>query len=152
MLTFIEGEAEVEVVVVVGEVTEEEEGGEEEGRDNRAQATAWFAPFPPNPVSKDVTRRVSPAEGTRGVRVMKSMFREPITAIVRVCAAMVWLSPSGLGGVRCGLEVGMMLRYGEPSSCLKGFGLSSTRFSVFVSEKSKPHFMTDKIPKVLFWG
>jgi len=76
MLTFIEGGEGGE------EEEEEEEDVEVDAEESRAQATAWFAPFPPKPVSKDVTRRVSPAEGMRGVRVMKSMFREPITAIV----------------------------------------------------------------------
>ena len=45
-------------------------------------ATAWFAPLPPKPVVKDVAVMVSPAAGMRGVVVMKSMLREPITATV----------------------------------------------------------------------
>lgn len=53
------------------------DGGEGCLRDARAQATAWLAPFPPQPVLKDVAVRVSPARGRRGVRVMRSVFREP---------------------------------------------------------------------------
>jgi hypothetical protein len=40
-----------------------------------------LAPLPPKPVENELEVRVSPASGTRGVRVMKSMLREPITAI-----------------------------------------------------------------------
>lgn len=45
-------------------------------------ATAWFAPLPPGWTFMDVAVRVSPAPGTRGVEVTKSMFREPMTNIV----------------------------------------------------------------------
>ena len=41
-------------------------------REERAQATAWLAPFPPGPVVKDVAVSVSPARGMRGVRVTRS--------------------------------------------------------------------------------
>jgi hypothetical protein len=37
--------------------------------------------LPPKPVEKELEVRVSPGPGTRGVRVMKSMLREPITAM-----------------------------------------------------------------------
>jgi hypothetical protein len=50
-------------------------------RDSLAHATAWFAPLPPKPVSDELASSVSPPAGTRGVRVMKSTFKEPITAI-----------------------------------------------------------------------
>jgi hypothetical protein len=40
-----------------------------------------LAPLPPKPVEKELEVRVSPGPGTRGVRVMKSMLREPITAM-----------------------------------------------------------------------
>jgi hypothetical protein len=64
----------------------------------RAHATAWLAPLPPNPVEKEFEVRVSPGPGTRGVRVMKSMLREPITAmelegmtlLVRIFAAVMF--------------------------------------------------------------
>lgn len=41
-------------------------------------------PFPPKPVSNESAVKVSPGSGMRGVRVMKSMFRDPITAIVGI--------------------------------------------------------------------
>ena len=47
-------------------------------RERRAHATAWLAPLPPEPVEKEDERRVSPAVGRRGVRVMRSMLREPM--------------------------------------------------------------------------
>ena len=51
------------ILTVMSEV-----GGEvdEEGfeRDRRAQATAWFAPFPPAPVENEVAVMVSPPAGT----------------------------------------------------------------------------------------
>ncbi len=50
-------------------------------RDRRAHATAWLAPLPPEPVAKDSERRVSPGLGRRDVRVMRSVFREPIMVI-----------------------------------------------------------------------
>lgn len=52
------------------------------GRHSRAQATAWLAPLPPGPVWNDVPVKVSPPEGTRGVTVTRSVFREPIMVIV----------------------------------------------------------------------
>lgn len=52
------------------------------GRERRAQATAWLAPFPPGPVENEVAVRVSPPDGTRGVMVTRSVFREPMTEIV----------------------------------------------------------------------
>lgn len=52
------------------------------GRESRALATAWFAPLPPEPVEKEVAVKVSPPEGTRGVRVTRSVLREPIIVIV----------------------------------------------------------------------
>ena len=50
-------------------------------RESLAQATAWLAPLPPQPVSYDEEMRVSPAAGMRDVRVIRSVFREPITVI-----------------------------------------------------------------------
>jgi len=50
-------------------------------RDRRAHATAWLAPLPPEPVAKEWGRRVSPGLGRRDVRVMRSVFREPIMVI-----------------------------------------------------------------------
>ena len=69
-----------EVFAVGGgeEVLERLAVGEDEERESRAQATAWFAPLPPGSVWKEVAVRVSPAEGRRGVYVVRSMFREPI--------------------------------------------------------------------------
>ena len=52
------------------------------GRERRAHATAWLAPFPPGPVENDVAVSVSPPEGTRGVIVTRSVLREPITVII----------------------------------------------------------------------
>ena len=49
--------------------------------DRRAHATAWLAPLPPEPVEKDWDISVSPPEGRRVVRVIRSVFREPITVI-----------------------------------------------------------------------
>ena len=57
-------------------------------RESRAQATAWLAPLPPKPISKDSLVRVSPATGTRGVRVTRSTVREPITEITAGFEAM----------------------------------------------------------------
>ena len=54
------------------------DGGGSRLREALAQATAWLAPFPPQPVLKDVAVRVSPARGRRGVRVVRSVFREPM--------------------------------------------------------------------------
>lgn len=51
-------------------------------RESRAVATAWLAPFPPGPVEKEEAVKVSPPEGTRGVTVTRSTFREPIMVIV----------------------------------------------------------------------
>lgn len=59
--------------------TERGEGEEAEGRDRRCVATNWLAPLPPGPVVKEVAVRVSPGCGRRGVVVMRSVFREPIT-------------------------------------------------------------------------
>ena len=47
-------------------------------RESLAQATAWLAPLPPQPVSYEEEMRVSPAAGTRDVRVIRSVLREPI--------------------------------------------------------------------------
>ena len=55
------------------------------GEERRALATAWLAPLPPEPVEKEVAVKVSPPEGTRGVRVTRSVFREPMIVIV-LCA------------------------------------------------------------------
>ena len=51
-------------------------------RESRTQATAWLAPLPPEPVENEEAVRVSPPVGTRGVVVTRSVFREPIIAIV----------------------------------------------------------------------
>lgn len=50
-------------------------------RESLAQATAWLAPLPPQPVAYDEVMRVSPAVGMRDVRVIRSVLREPITVI-----------------------------------------------------------------------
>lgn len=47
---------------------------------------------------KEVAVRVSPPEGRRGVRVMKSMFREPMTAMG---AAMVVVVGGGVFDLLC---------------------------------------------------
>ena len=54
-------------------------GEDAEPRESRWQATNWLPPLPPGPVWKEVAVRVSPAWGRRGVTVMRSVFREPIT-------------------------------------------------------------------------
>ena len=59
------------------------------GGASRAQATAWLAPLPPKPVEKEFAVSVSPGSGIRGVRVMKSMLREPMTATVLFDAIIV---------------------------------------------------------------
>lgn len=41
------------------------------GRDRRAHATAWLAPFPPEPDENEDAVNVSPPEGTRGVTITK---------------------------------------------------------------------------------
>lgn len=74
--------------------------GEEEvaeGRSRRWQATNWLAPLPPGPVVKDVAVRVSPAWGRRGVVVMRSVFREPITRMdmLRGVRVGVWWGKEG---------------------------------------------------------
>jgi hypothetical protein len=55
------------------------------GRESRTQATAWFAPFPPEPVENEVAVRVSPPDGRRGVTVTRSVLREPIIVMI-LCA------------------------------------------------------------------
>ena len=50
-------------------------------RESLAQATAWLAPLPPQPVSYDEEMRVSPAAGMRDVRVIRSVLSEPITVM-----------------------------------------------------------------------
>jgi hypothetical protein len=55
---------------------------EDFGRERRAQATAWLAPFPPDPVEKDEAVKVSPPDGTRGVTVTRSVLREPIMVMI----------------------------------------------------------------------
>lgn len=52
------------------------------GRERRAQATAWLAPLPPEPVEKEEAVKVSPPAGTRGVSVTRSVFREPMMEMV----------------------------------------------------------------------
>jgi hypothetical protein len=52
------------------------------GRESRAHATAWLAPFPPGPVENEDAVRVSPPAGTRGVTVTRSVLSEPITVMV----------------------------------------------------------------------
>jgi hypothetical protein len=52
------------------------------GRERRAQATAWLAPLPPEPVEKEDAVRVSPPDGTRGVTVTRSVLREPMMVMV----------------------------------------------------------------------
>jgi len=78
------------------------------GRDRRAHARAWFAPLPPEPVAKEWERSVSPGEGRRGVRVIRSVFREPIIVIWGVGMMGVgfggWGWNGGVRGVRGGLE------------------------------------------------
>lgn len=59
------------------------------GEDRRAHATAWFAPLPPGDVVKEVEGRVSPGLGRRGVRVVRSVFREPIVRIVGIFAGSI---------------------------------------------------------------
>ena len=49
--------------------------------ERRAHATAWLAPLPPDPVAKDSDFKVSPASGTRDVRVIRSLLIEPTTVI-----------------------------------------------------------------------
>ena len=49
--------------------------------ERRAHATAWLAPLPPDPVAKDSDVKVSPAPGTRDVRVIRSLLSEPTTVI-----------------------------------------------------------------------
>src|SRR5579863_1359813 len=44
-------------------------------------ATAWFAPLPPNPRSNFWPKIVSPAWGKRSEKVVRSMFALPITAM-----------------------------------------------------------------------
>lgn len=51
-------------------------------RDNLAQATAWFAPFPPELVEKELAESVSPPLGTREVKVVRSTFKEPIMVMM----------------------------------------------------------------------
>ena len=48
----------------------------------RAQATAWFAPFPPRTVRKSAPMIVSPAIGMRGVFTTRSILALPTTRIV----------------------------------------------------------------------
>lgn len=71
-----------------GAGTEDDPGGEgwrdDDDDDRRAQATAWLQPLPPQPVEKEVALRVSPGRGRRGVRVMRSVLREPMMVIVGV--------------------------------------------------------------------
>jgi hypothetical protein len=47
---------------------------------NRA-ATAWFAPFPPNPKSNFGANSVSPGLGNLSVKVVRSILALPITAM-----------------------------------------------------------------------
>jgi hypothetical protein len=54
---------------------------EVEERDSFAQATAWLAPFPPDPIAKDCAESVSPPVGTRWTVETRSIFREPIIVI-----------------------------------------------------------------------
>ena len=44
-------------------------------------ATAWLAPLPPNPRSKESPKIVSPGFGKRPVKVVRSIFALPTTAI-----------------------------------------------------------------------
>src|SRR5579863_5891407 len=44
-------------------------------------ATAWFAPFPPNPRLNFCPKMVSPGFGNRSAKVVRSMFALPTTAI-----------------------------------------------------------------------
>src|SRR5215813_8062869 len=44
-------------------------------------ATAWFAPLPPNPRSNFCPKMVSPGLGNLSVKVVRSMFALPTTAI-----------------------------------------------------------------------
>ena len=47
----------------------------------RAAATAWLAPFPPNPRAKLVPKTVSPGRGRRAARNVRSVFAEPTTQL-----------------------------------------------------------------------
>lgn len=47
-------------------------------RDSRPHATAWFDPFPPALVVKDVAVMVSPAPGNLGVTETMSALSEPM--------------------------------------------------------------------------
>lgn len=76
-----------------GAGTEDDPGGEgrdDDDDDRRAQATAWLQPLPPQPVEKEVALKVSPGRGRRGVRVMRSVLREPMTVIVGVGILLFW--------------------------------------------------------------
>ena len=66
-------------------------------REERAQATAWLAPFPPGPVEKEVAVRVSPACGMRGVMVTRSVFREPRIRMWGLEENMVCIEEGGSG-------------------------------------------------------
>jgi len=58
------------------------------GEERRPHATAWFAPFPPGALVKEVEVRVSPGSGRRGVVVIRSVLSEPIMRIDIVCGEM----------------------------------------------------------------
>lgn len=51
-------------------------------RESLAHATAWLAPFPPEFTLKEEAERVSPAWGTRGVKVVRSTLSEPIMVMI----------------------------------------------------------------------
>src|SRR5258708_31514787 len=49
---------------------------------HKRAATAWFAPFPPNPKSNLCPKIVSPGRGNLSLNVVKSTFALPTTAIL----------------------------------------------------------------------
>lgn len=51
-------------------------------RESFAQATAWFAPFPPELTWNEFADKVSPALGTREVKVVRSTLREPTMVMI----------------------------------------------------------------------
>lgn len=91
----------------------------------RTAATAWFAPFPPAAVVKDVDAIVSPGIGIRRVVVIRSVFSEPIVVIVfgivEVCEG------RRSGGVvgRVGWMEGAARRCGAPPGVVHQVSLES---------------------------
>lgn len=79
------------------------------GEERRPHATAWFAPFPPGALVKEVEVRVSPGSGRRGVVVIRSVLSEPIMRIDIVCGEM-WVRMWGRMHGGCG-DCGVGLAY-----------------------------------------